>query len=115
MKCEDMRKTVEKKVKRWRAGAIVIIMAGIICGGIHSQIYAGEFGGFDIDIGGDGGTFDDWTEEPEAPQEPAKPEQSPMEAAAQAALKQIITIAQAVLEQIIIATQVVLEQIIIVA
>ena len=77
MKCEDMRKTVEKKVKRWRAGAIVIIMAGIICGGIHSQIYAGEFGGFDIDIGGDGGTFDDWTEEPEAPQEPAKPEQSP--------------------------------------
>ena len=38
-----------------------------------------------------------------------------MEAAAQAALKQIITIAQAVLEQIIIATQVVLEQIIIVA
>lgn len=55
----------------------MIIMAGIICGGIHSQIYAGEFGGFDIDIGGDGGTFDDWTEEPEAPQEPAKPEQSP--------------------------------------
>lgn len=77
MKCEDMRKSVEKKVKRWKSGAIAIIMAGIICGGVHRQIYAGEFGGFDIDIGGDGDTFDDWTEEPEVPQEPAKSDQSP--------------------------------------
>lgn len=110
-----MRKTVEKKVKRWRTGAIVIIMAGIICGGIHSQIYAGEFGGFDIDIGGMGVHLMTGQKNRKRPRNQRSQSRVQMEAAAQAALKQIITIAQAVLEQIIIATQVVLEQIIIVA
>lgn len=71
-----MRKTFGKQVKRWSAGVIAMIVAGMLCGGVHSQIYAGEFGGFDIDIGGDGNPFDDWAEEPEAPQVPAKPEQN---------------------------------------
>ena len=76
VKCEDMRKMFGKQVKRWSAGVIVMIVAGMLCGGVHDQIYAGEFGGFDIDIEGDGDPFDDWTEEPEAPPEPAKPEQN---------------------------------------
>ena len=47
--------------RRWIMGAIA---AGVLCGSSR-QGYAGEFGGFDIDIGTEEEIFDNWEEEPE--------------------------------------------------
>lgn len=47
--------------RRWIMGAIA---AGVLCGS-NRQGYAGEFGGFDIDIGTEEEIFDNWEEEPE--------------------------------------------------
>ena len=50
-----------KNGRRWVMGAIA---AGVLCGSCR-QGYAGEFGGFDIDIGAGEEIFDNWEEEPE--------------------------------------------------
>ena len=47
--------------RRWIMGAIA---AGVLCGSSRPG-YAGEFGGFDIDIGVEEEIFDNWEEEPE--------------------------------------------------
>ena len=52
--------------RRWIMGAIA---AGVLCGSSR-QGYAGEFGGFDIDIGTEEEIFDNWEEEPERKEEP---------------------------------------------
>lgn len=48
----------------------------MLCSAVYRQSYAGEFGGFDIDIGADEGILDNWDEEPGGNQEAAVPEQS---------------------------------------
>ena len=50
-----------KNGRRWVMGAIA---TGVLCGSCR-QGYAGEFGGFDIDIGAGEEIFDNWEEEPE--------------------------------------------------
>lgn len=70
MKKRDKEKTKGKrrrlvsvgKLWMWLIMAISLLMPK---DGIRDLVYAGEFGGFDVDIGTDEGIFDNWENEPE--------------------------------------------------
>lgn len=70
MKKRDKEKTKGKrrrlvsvrKLWMWLIMAISLLMPK---DGIWDLVYAGEFGGFDVDIGTDEGIFDNWENEPE--------------------------------------------------
>nr|WP_295279446.1 hypothetical protein [uncultured Blautia sp.] len=63
-------------MKRWKEAVSVLIVTVVICCGVCGRIYAGEFGGFDVDIGTEEDIFDNWeeTSETEIPEPEPKPE-----------------------------------------
>lgn len=70
MRKQDKEKTKGKGrrlVNRRKFWLWLIIVISLLMpkGGIEDLAYAGEFGGFDVDIGTDEGIFDNWDEEPE--------------------------------------------------
>ena len=62
-------------MKRWIKICLVMSMTLLVTGGHVRYLYAGEFGGFDIDIGAGDDIFDNWEEEQEGKQDSAEPEQ----------------------------------------
>lgn len=61
-------------MKRWTKICLVMIMILFMTGGGGRCLYAGEFGGFDIDIGAEEDIFDNWEEGPGESQETTEPE-----------------------------------------
>ena len=63
-------------MKRWKEAVSVLIVTVVICCGVCGRIHAGEFGGFDVDIGTEEDIFDNWeeTSETEIPEPELKPE-----------------------------------------
>lgn len=62
-------------MKRWIKICLVMSMTLLVTGGHVRYLYAGEFGGFDIDIGAGDDIFDNWEEEQEGKKDSAEPEQ----------------------------------------
>ena len=63
-------------MKKWKEVVSVLIVTVVICCGVCGRIHAGEFGGFDVDIGTEEDIFDNWeeTSETEIPEPELKPE-----------------------------------------
>lgn len=61
-------------MKRWTKICLVMIMTLLMTGGGGRCLYAGEFGGFDIDIGAEEDIFENWEEGPGESQETTEPE-----------------------------------------
>ena len=63
-------------MKKWKEVVSVLIVTVVICCGVCGRIHAGEFGGFDVDIGTEEDIFDNWeeTSETEIPESELKPE-----------------------------------------
>ena len=63
-------------MKKWKEAVSVLIVTVVICCGVCGRIHAGEFGGFDVDIGTEEDIFDNWeeTSETEIPEPELKPE-----------------------------------------
>ena len=61
-------------MKRWIKVCLVMIMILLMTGGGGRCLYAGEFGGFDIDIGAEEDIFENWEEGPGESQETTEPE-----------------------------------------
>ena len=54
---------------------VMTVILAVMNGGMGYFAYAGEFGGFDVDIGADEGILDNWEDEPETDPGAAEPEQ----------------------------------------
>lgn len=63
-------------MNRWKEAVSALIVTVVICCGVCGRIHAGEFGGFDVDIGTEEDIFDNWeeTSETEIPEPEPKPE-----------------------------------------
>ncbi|MGO4946792.1 hypothetical protein ACTQ50_10405 [Blautia sp. Sow4_E7] len=61
-------------MKRWTKICLVMIMTLLMTGGGGRCLYAGEFGGFDIDIGAEEDIFENWEEGSGESQETTEPE-----------------------------------------
>jgi len=72
MKAGDEKKTKQSLEKGVIAAVCVMILSNSVC----DQIYAGEFGGFDIDIGGEQDILENWEDETGVNPEPDGAEES---------------------------------------